>query len=149
MWALTAPFAFVANEPPNHVLQGKSDMFFCVALKLEPGPQVRCSRSSGISSGHAMHGASAMHLAPTCTCAFMQLLPAPHPTLPPPPLPGGLPPIPIPCLHTQELRMQEDELVGVRWMPLDEYLAIDFHASRPLLRQIQAACVAWADGKYR
>ncbi|KAI7844105.1 hypothetical protein COHA_002245 [Chlorella ohadii] len=66
---------------------GKSDMFFCVGLKLEPGPQ--------------------------------------------------------------ELSMQEDELVGVRWMPLAEYLAIDFHASRPLLRQIQAACVAWADGTYR
>ena len=49
----------------------------------------------------------------------------------------------------QELSMQEDELVGVRWMPLAEYLAIDFHASRPLLRQIQAACVAWADGTYR
>lgn len=45
--------------------------------------------------------------------------------------------------------MQEDELVGVRWLPLAEYLAIDFHSSRPLLRQIQAACVAWADGKYR
>lgn len=30
----------------------------------------------------------------------------------------------------QELRMQEDELVGVQWMPLEDYFAIPFTATR-------------------
>jgi hypothetical protein len=45
--------------------------------------------------------------------------------------------------------MQEDELVGVQWMPLEEYLAVPFTATRPLYRQIHAVCVAYANGTYR
>lgn len=45
--------------------------------------------------------------------------------------------------------MQEDELVGVQWMPLEEYFAVPFTAGRPLFRQIHAACRAYADGRYR
>jgi len=45
--------------------------------------------------------------------------------------------------------MQEDELVGLQWMPLEEYLAIPFQANRPLFQKIHAACVAYADGAYR
>lgn len=48
----------------------------------------------------------------------------------------------------QVLRLQEDELVGVQWMPLEEYLAIPFHATRPLYNKIQSACLAYADGSY-
>ena len=44
--------------------------------------------------------------------------------------------------------MQEDELVGVRWMPLDEYLAMPFTTSRPLLRKIAGQCAAYANGTY-
>lgn len=114
-------------------------MFFCVALKLEPGPQVRALRlfqaatSRMVPAWPQRAGGASLHVHH-----------APQPSPAHPSLSGGLS---SPC--TQELRMQEDELVGVQWMPLDEYLAIDFHTSRPLLRQIQAACVAWADGKYR
>lgn len=36
--------------------------------------------------------------------------------------------------------MQEDELVGVQWMPLEEFLAIPFNAGRPLFMQ---ARVRW------
>lgn len=66
---------------------GKSDFFFVVALKLEPGPQ--------------------------------------------------------------ELCMQEDELVGVQWMTLDEYVAIPFTATRPLFQKIHSTCLAYANGTYR
>ena len=45
--------------------------------------------------------------------------------------------------------MQEDELVGVRWMPLDEYLAIPFTANRPLFQKIHATIRAYVNGTYR
>lgn len=45
--------------------------------------------------------------------------------------------------------MQEDELVGVQWMPLEEYVAIPFMSSRPLFRQLHAVLQAYADGSYR
>ena len=37
----------------------------------------------------------------------------------------------------------------VAWIPLDEFLATDFVRQRPLLRQLYAACQAYADGQYR
>lgn len=149
-------------------------MFFCVALKLEPGPQVRIvavqmliyrrsivaqwpcgaacaaacrqvwgvacccprySRGSGLRPQAGMRWVAQMTLASSLAATDRPFQP---------PLPTA-----ASASWEQELRMQEDELVGVRWLPLSEYLAIDFHSSRPLLRQIQAACVAWADGKYR
>ncbi|PSC72444.1 Nudix hydrolase 8 [Micractinium conductrix] len=79
--------AVLAMRQAHGFAWGKSDMFFVVALKLEPGPQV--------------------------------------------------------------LQMQEDELVGVRWMPLEEYFAEPFTAARPLFKQIHAACRAYANGTYR
>lgn len=49
----------------------------------------------------------------------------------------------------QELVMQEDELVGVRWMPLQEYLDVPFMASRPLFQQIHSTILQYVDGDYR
>lgn len=49
----------------------------------------------------------------------------------------------------QELKMQAEELTGVQWMTLEEYFAVPFTATRPLFRQIHAACRAYADGTYR
>ena len=34
-------------------------------------------------------------------------------------------------------------------MPLDEYLELPFTANRPLFRQVNAVCLAWANGTYR
>ncbi|KAL4429161.1 hypothetical protein ABPG77_010140 [Micractinium sp. CCAP 211/92] len=79
--------AVLAMRQAHGFAFGKSDMFFVVALQLEPGPQ--------------------------------------------------------------ELRMQEDELVGVQWMPLEDYFAIPFTATRPVFQKIHAACRAYADGTYR
>ena len=45
--------------------------------------------------------------------------------------------------------MQEDELVGARWMPLEEYVSMPFLTSRPLLAKISEKCVAYADGAYQ
>lgn len=45
--------------------------------------------------------------------------------------------------------MQEDELEAVQWMPLEEFLATPFITSRPVLRQLHAACLAYADKKFR
>lgn len=45
--------------------------------------------------------------------------------------------------------MQEDELVGVRWMPLQEYLDVPFMASRPLFQQIHSTILQYVDGDYR
>lgn len=47
-----------------------------------------------------------------------------------------------------ELVMQEDELEAVAWMPLEEYAAVPFQSSRPILRQILDCCVAYAKGEY-
>ncbi len=44
--------------------------------------------------------------------------------------------------------MQEDELVAVKWMPLEEYAAIPFTQSRPLLRQIMQKCIDYSEGRY-
>ena len=49
----------------------------------------------------------------------------------------------------QTLVRQEEELDALRWMPLDEYLALPFTATRPLFRQVNAVCLAWANGTYR
>ncbi|KAL4858595.1 Nudix hydrolase 2 [Chlorella vulgaris] len=58
----------------------------------------------------------------------------------------------LPCCRLspmQELVMQEDELVGVRWMPLQEYLDVPFMASRPLFQQIHSTILQYVDGDYR
>ncbi|EIE25358.1 hypothetical protein COCSUDRAFT_6454, partial [Coccomyxa subellipsoidea C-169] len=47
-----------------------------------------------------------------------------------------------------ELVMQEDELEAVAWMPLAEYAAMPFQASRPIWKQIVDCCVAYAKGEY-
>ncbi len=44
--------------------------------------------------------------------------------------------------------MQEDELEAVAWMPLAEYAAMPFQASRPIWKQIVDCCVAYAKGEY-
>lgn len=44
--------------------------------------------------------------------------------------------------------MQEDELEAVAWMPLEEYAAVPFQSSRPILRQILDCCIAYAKGEY-
>ncbi len=48
-----------------------------------------------------------------------------------------------------ELVMQEDELEAVAWMPLEEYAAVPFQSSRPILRQILDCCMAYAKGEYK
>ncbi|GAB4824032.1 hypothetical protein N2152v2_011078 [Parachlorella kessleri] len=48
----------------------------------------------------------------------------------------------------QELTVQEDELVGAQWMPLEEYVDMPFTQSRPLLRKIAEKCLAYANGTY-
>ncbi|EFN58169.1 hypothetical protein CHLNCDRAFT_11561, partial [Chlorella variabilis] len=50
--------------------------------------------------------------------------------------------------QARELCMQEDELVGVRWMGLEEYLAVPFTAARPLFQKIHAAILAYVNGTY-
>ena len=137
---------------------GKSDLFCVVALKLQPGPQVGLG---GIEEG-AGPLACRFCVSPHC----LTHLPCPSPSSlsplspPPPRLPLRDPPTALPhpshwhapplwLPPLQELRMQEDELVGVQWMPLEEYLAVPFTASRPLYRQIHAVCVAYANGTYR
>ncbi|BDA41663.1 Nudix hydrolase 2 [Coccomyxa sp. Obi] len=47
-----------------------------------------------------------------------------------------------------ELVMQEDELEAVAWMPLEDYAAVPFQSSKPILRQILDCCVAYAKGDY-
>ena len=48
----------------------------------------------------------------------------------------------------RELVAQEDELDAVTWMPLEEYAAIPFYASRPLHKHIMECCLAYARGEY-
>ena len=47
----------------------------------------------------------------------------------------------------QVLVVQEEELVGARWMPLAEFGTSEFYTARPLFHQIVATCTAWADGR--
>ena len=42
---------------------------------------------------------------------------------------------------------QEDELVGAKWMPLEDYATVPFTASRPLFAKIVGKCVDYANGK--
>ncbi len=44
--------------------------------------------------------------------------------------------------------MQEAELVGAKWMPLDEFQSNPFSATRPLYSKLIDCCVAYANGTY-
>ncbi|KAK9820304.1 hypothetical protein WJX72_008756 [[Myrmecia] bisecta] len=48
-----------------------------------------------------------------------------------------------------QLVKQEDELEAVQWMPIEEYAAIPFTATRPLFKVIIDRCVAYSEGRFR
>jgi len=44
---------------------------------------------------------------------------------------------------------QESEIERCSWIPLDEFVGIEFMRSRPLYKQIMDTCYAYAQGRYR
>ena len=53
--------------------------------------------------------------------------------------------------HVDEIVLtpQESEIERCSWIPLDEFVGIEFMRSRPLYRQIMDTCYAYAQGRYR
>ena len=52
------------------------------------------------------------------------------------------------ALDSSKLVPQEEEVCAARWMPLEEYCAMPWLASRPLWSRVAKACEAHARGKY-
>eukprot|EP01023_Acetabularia_acetabulum_P050042 TRINITY_DN5379_c1_g1_i11.p1 TRINITY_DN5379_c1_g1~~TRINITY_DN5379_c1_g1_i11.p1 ORF type:complete len:280 (-),score=44.36 TRINITY_DN5379_c1_g1_i11:844-1683(-) len=49
---------------------------------------------------------------------------------------------------THQLHPEEQEIVAVKWMPLEEYKQMDFLTQRPLMAKILEQCVAFAQGRF-
>jgi len=47
-----------------------------------------------------------------------------------------------------KLRPCETEIEAVKWMPLQEFLNIEFMRDCPLYSKILDTCMAWADGEH-
>lgn len=52
-------------------------------------------------------------------------------------------------VHDIILKPQESEIERCSWIPLDEFVGIEFMRSRPLYKQIMDTCYAYAQGRYR
>ena len=100
--------------------------------------------AAGACAVHAVHAARGLGHRFLAAAAALRAC-CPCTTQPPPAQPSAA----VAWSVLQELCMQEDELVGVRWMGLEEYLAVPFTAARPLFQKIHAAILAYVNGTYR
>ena len=110
---------------------GKSDLFFVLALKCALTPHPLLVAFAASTCMLCSCGLAVMRLEACADAAVLRGLLGTRPE------PGQGEPTP-----------QEDELVGAKWMPLGDYAAVPFTASRPLFAKIVGKCVDYANGKF-